>query len=368
MSLLFASSVSRYAQADAAQEWTVFQSNARIITGAGRAGQNVVRTVTAGDNSVFARGVTAVGGTCVLHFAWKPGGLSVWDGTAAQLLIKRAGVPMVSFKPTSAGGFNIYRGGVWGGAPGGGGTLIHSTPGGIVADGVWAQLQWKFVLHASAGTIEARLNGNPTPFVSLTAQNTLPSGDGTWDEFRFMEIAGSGYGINNDYCDFVVLDGVDATATQGKPFNTFLGDCSVRPHFPSGPGTSATWARSGADSGANWSQVEEPIANGDTDGVATTTTGNRDTYAMQDLLATGQAIAAVVPVAQVKKLDAGFASVGPAFRYGGVNYDPAAGVVPATAYAFQQMLNGLWVGLHPSGVSWTEANFNATEAGPFKVG
>jgi hypothetical protein len=356
MSLLWASSVSRYANADAAQEWTTFQTNCSIVAGASRSGGGVVRSLHTASAGIFSKGVNASGSLAVLHFAWKPGVLAFF--TVPFLEIVRAGTAMISFGPTTGGGLVVKRGA----------TTLITTGGGFVSDGVWVQVQLKVLIHDTAGTVECRLNGNPTPVINLTGVDTNNAGDGGWDSIRFMAATSGGAVQNNDFCDFVFLDGVDATATQGKPYNDFLGDCSVRPHFPNGLGASATWTRVGTDSGVNWSQVDEAIANSDTDGVQTSTLGARDTYAMEDLKATGQAITAVVPVAQVKKLDAGFASLGPAFRYGGVNYDPAAGIVPATVYAQQQMLNGLWVGLHPSGVPWTEANFNATESGPYKVG
>lgn len=146
------------------------------------------------------------------------------------------------------------------------------------------------------------------------------------------------------------------------PWNTRLSDVSVLPHYPTGPGNSATWTRGGTDSGANWSQVDEGSPNGDADYVTAVLQGKQDLYTFQALKAPGHSILGVQSVMHARKVDAGTATVGCSFRHAGVDYAPASGLPLGLDYRYlRQMFQS-----NPGGGAWSESAFNAIQAGPYK--
>ena len=117
-------------------------------------------------------------------------------------------------------------------------------------------------LYAAAD--EATLLWNPSGTANLTA---VP------DRFSIRNV--------NDatlvYCatDFAIIEG-DATAP-----NTWAGEGSIGPYMrPDGAGANTTWARGGADSGANWSQTEEIPPDDATTYVESNTNNQIDDYAL----------------------------------------------------------------------------------------
>lgn len=214
--------------------------------------------------------------------------------------------------------------------------------------GSWVYLETYFKVHATTGRAVVRVNG--ATVIDYTG-NTDNAGTGLVDTVRF---AGQPDANTTFYVDdFYLLDNVDATATQGAPFNTFLGDVRVYELSPNGAGTDTQMA---ASSGANWTCVDEKPYNA-TDYVQGTV-GQRDTYAVEDFSTTGN-ILAVQAVAIAKKTDAGALSLKTAIRSGGNLYTGATTVLGASDATIATIH-----GVNPAtSAAWTVAGVNAAEVG-----
>lgn len=98
-------------------------------------------------------------------------------------------------------------------------TLLGSSTGVLVAN-AWNHIEWKIVFHASAGSIEIRVNG--VVALSLTSQNTLVNGTGASN----INLGCGNYVNGIDwpttyFRDFVLWD------TSGSYNNDFFGPCQV---------------------------------------------------------------------------------------------------------------------------------------------
>lgn len=107
----------------------------------------------------------------------------------------------------------------------GGGTQlgISSTP---MDNTVWQQIEMKVYLHASAGTVTVKLNGETV--IEETGLDTHYQTDATVDRVRF------GYQVGNarqGFSDIIVMD------DSGSYCNDFLGVRMVQLRMPTGDGT-----------------------------------------------------------------------------------------------------------------------------------
>ncbi len=80
----------------------------------------------------------------------------------------------------------------------------------------------------------------------------------------------------------VYYDDVAINDNSGASQTSFAGPGNVIRLSPSAAGDANAWIRGGADSGANWSQVDETTPNDITDYVFSTTLNNEDLYNMTD--------------------------------------------------------------------------------------
>lgn len=212
----------------------------------------------------------------------------------------------------------------------------------------WVYIEVYFKVHASAGRAVVKVNG--ATIIDFTG-NTDNQSTGVVDAVRFVGLPDSNTTMYAD--DFYLLDSVDATATQGAPFNNFLGDVRVYTLSPSGAGTDTQMTPS---SGANYTCVDEkPYSAAD---YVQGSAGQRDTYATEDLAGAG-AVLAVQAVAIAKKTDAGALSAKTAIRSGGAVY---AGT--ATALGTSDAALTTIHGTNPAtSAAWTVSGVNAAEVG-----
>lgn len=143
----------------------------------------------------------------------------------------------------------------------------------ITAD-TWNHIQIKYVAHTSNGTVEVKLNG--ATLISLTGANTATT-------------SGSVSGIRCSayqsctiwYDDMWICDAVDATSTQNRPNNDYLGDLKVVTLIPDGAGDATFWS---ASTGSNYAAVDESPPN-TTDYVSASggVSGVRDLYTASNL-------------------------------------------------------------------------------------
>ena len=225
------------------------------------------------------------------------------------------------------------------------GTNYDSSTG-LIYDDIWNFVEVK-TTFGSSGNIAVRLNGVPVPGISdLTGANT-----GTKPSYTRTDPGSWVSGIYTD--DYYVCDGT------GSVNNDFLGDVRVETLKPNGSGSYTQWSRGGTDSGTNWGQVDEDLAD-DADYVTTSGAGNKDLYSMSDLSTSiGGTVLGVQVNFRAKKSDSGTRGVCPVFMSGASEADGTTFGTIATD----------WMWFHdiredkPGGTGWTIGEVNSMEAG-----
>jgi hypothetical protein len=114
---------------------------------------------------------------------------------------------------------------------------------------------------------------------------------------------------------------------------------------------------------SNYTAVDDPQDTGDTDYVATSGSGNIDTYAITDLTPTVGAVLSVVVNMVVRDDAGGSPAVAAVVRSGGANYVGSSQNTSSGYNDLQEMFD-----IDPAtGVAWTISGVNAAEAGIKKV-
>ena len=345
MALLFMDSFDHYVTADLLGKWTT-ASNATISAGTGRRGSASLH-FNAGVSSSALRGVAAIGPTAILGFAWKGstflGGptrvFGVFDGVINKdHVYAQIGVD---------GSIALFRGSAASnGTNQGGGTILGTTAGGVLAATITAYLELKIVIHDTAGIAILRVNG--LDVLNLTGIDTSNGGAGVWSAVWWSN-SGTTTGVDLD--DLYVCDG-----NGSAPWNTFLGDVRVDARLPTGSGANSGFT---ASAGANFSCVDETTPNGDTDTVTAPTVGLTDTYALQDAPVPGSPILGVQHCINAKKLDAGNCAIAAVVRHGGADF-VGTDLTPGVGYSYLLTPQAVNPG---TGAIWQESDFNAAEFG-----
>ncbi len=347
MALLSMDSFDHYATADLAEKWTVIGSGLSINATAGRRGSGSFRSThsTNASASAISRTVPVSGSTAIIGVAVKMSVpppaitalLQVLTGTTTQVTVR--------INPDLT--LSVLRG-----AFSTGGTVLGVTSVALVA-GVFAYVELKVLLHASAGTVDLRVNGVSVAPFPLTGLNTAQSGT-AWSAFALGQYDGgaaTGNAHTMDLDDLYVCDG-----SGSAPWNDLLGDCRVDVRNATGAGASSGWTPS---AGANWQNVDDAAPNDDTDYNAAAAAGVTDTFVVEDAPSPGATIFGVQVNLSVKKSDAGACLIAPVVRHAGSDQVGAA-LAPATAYAYGSAVYQTNPG---TGEAWTEAGFNAAEFG-----
>ena len=359
MALLFMDSFDHYVTADAGEKWSAFAATGAgtlptvtIAAGAGRRGSGSFRYTTGSvsSQSGYANiAIPASGPTCVVGVAFSPASLGTVAVNGAQIVSIRNGATVqITLRLNSDHTLSVVRGTHTG-------TALGSTVTALPV-GTFTYLELQVLLHASAGTVDLRING--TSALSLTGQNTVNSGGAVWTSVGLMmqdttttSINASVTGRAFDFDDLYVLDGNGAA-----PWNTFLGDVRVDARLPTGAGALAAWTPS---AGANWQNVDDAAPNDDTDYNSAAASALTDTFVVQDAPVPGAALYGVQVNLSAKKSDAGTCSLASVVRQAGSN-QVAAAQNPGTSYAY---LRTVYQTNPHTSAQWTEADFNADEFG-----
>lgn len=212
-------------------------------------------------------------------------------------------------------------------------------------------IELKGLFSTTVGEVEVRVNE-----VSHGSATGLNMGANSISQYCLgaMDSDSLSFSWTPDFDDFYLCD------TSGSVNNDFLGDIRVDALLPDGAGSSADWSRGGADSGANWSQVEEVPPNDDTDYVAASTPGDVDLYTFDDLASPTGDVFAVCVNYRSKKDDAGSRVLTSQVKSGS-STDDGANYAPGTSYASTSDI----FELNPDTSSaWTISEVNGLEAGP----
>lgn len=199
----------------------------------------------------------------------------------------------------------------------------------------------------SASSCKVRVNGVDWITVA-TGQDMKATANATANQVRLN--CASTTGNTTDFDEVYICDGT------GSVNNDFLGDVKTVTGRPTGAGATTAWTPS---AGANWECVDDAAPDDDATYTESTTVGQVDTFAVPALTATPTAIHGVQVSFNVKKTDAGTASVAAVLRSGGTDYFGTT-VALGTTYAY---VTHIWETDPATGLAWTRAGVDASEPG-----
>jgi hypothetical protein len=365
MAFLFGDTFNHYATADLLKKYTQMDptntqnSSSPTITASGPRSNNALRlipSVTTISSSGRLRKVfdapVATGDTFICGFRYNTSqpftpNMSVstnLDSSNNLFVVYKAGAAVCWGRVNSDGTISVLRG-----------TTVIATSATALTQSIWQYIEFKIKLHASAGTVEARLNGLAgSPIISATGLNTTNTGDVTFSEMGLPKHH-SGNSVNASnwlIADLYVCDG------SGSTSNDFLGDVRGDVLLVNAAGDETNWT---PDSGSNYARVNEASIDSDTSYVSATTAATKDTYKTPTQAVAGADIFAIQVNMGARKTDAGAAGLKAIARIGGTDYLGTELGVPST-YAF---LRQIWDRKPSDSSVWADADIgpSATQFG-----
>lgn len=210
---------------------------------------------------------------------------------------------------------------------------------------IYAELRVDFGTGTS-GRIVVKVNGQTV--LDQASINTAPSGVARGNMVQYYQNGGNNQSASYD--DLYLCDGT------GTANNDFLGDCRVETLLPSGAGAETQWTPS---AGANYTNVDEVPADGDTTYNKSNTVGQVDTYALPDLASVTGLIYGVQYLQSVRKDNAGTRLVAPVARIGGADY-PGSDTGLGNSYVYTREIKEK---SPATAAAWTISEINAMEYG-----
>ncbi len=213
----------------------------------------------------------------------------------------------------------------------------------------------EWTIHNSAGTLKIYVDGGTTPVLDLTGLDTQATGNAYATQFDLTTSADIP-SWQFWFGDTLVMDGLDGTATQGAPYNSYLGDLRIAKLAGVAAGDASDWTVTGA--AANYAALNEAPPS-DAQYVEASTVGDTDFDQLEDLPSTVGQIFGLVRVTRMRKTDAGTREVQQLVKHGGVvGTGPSQTLVTTDAYYYAVF------GVNPStSAAWTIAGVNATQQG-----
>jgi hypothetical protein len=252
--------------------------------------------------------------------------------------------------------------------------IIGESAQGLLSN-TWMYVEIKWLLHATAGTLEIRVNG--IPVLNVSGVNTLgsdigggigSSGLGVWQNVRLLSvdstIAGSGanltYPLVVRMCDLYLAD---LTTAAPADVSDFLGDGVVETIMPNGVGASTGWTPTGT--AANWDAVDDHgVPDDDSTYIRATAPGPLDVYQFEDI-ATDVVVKGVQVSVLARKETDGSAAVAPVVHQGSTDY---LGLTQGVAnILYDRYIKQTW-DLNPaSGAKFLASEINSGQFGVKKV-
>ena len=314
-----------------------------VVWGGSQTGRDGLANSAAGGNSPNKiLNLSSAAAVCIAGTAIKSAYVSVTDTILA--FCTAGAVQQLTLRWNSSGFLEARKGTT-------AGTLLATSSGHAPWPSfTWAQVQMKADLHLTTGSVVVRLNDVQVLSVSGVSTSTVTG--------PVTQILMGSTGQNFSYWDDIyVCDAVDATATQGRPNNDFLGDLRVAVLYPSAAGDTTTWT---ASTGANWDTANEVPPN-TTDYVLSATSGARDLYQMTDLPGVVNTVYALRTGYYATKNDAGASLLKPVIKENSV---ATVDTGQAVAYGSYVPIYGTQLYVRPSDSTlWTTAGLNALQVG-----
>lgn len=237
------------------------------------------------------------------------------------------------------------------------GTVLGSTAYALT-NNAYYHLEFKAVIHPSAGTVDVYINGINR--ISLSGLNTRVTANSSCNQVSIGPDVTAGNAVAPvwDFDDVIFWDGQTTDQAGNPDIHDVIGDNGLAWLLPTGAGTTTQFT---PDSGSNYARVNEATPDGDTSYVEDATVGHIDTYAMADLPASAVSVLSLVQISNARKTDLGSRSIKSEIRTGGTNY--ASTLVSALGDTYLYEWGGSW-GTNPNtGVAWTPSDVNAIESG-----
>ncbi len=164
-------------------------------------------------------------------------------------------------------------------------------------------IEFKTLIHGSAGTAEVRVNGEV--WLSLSSLNTQRTGNATAGFFAMGRWAGYGDSRQERFSDLYICD------STGSRNNDFKGDRRVVRRMAAGAGSSTQFTPS---AGANYACVNQNPDDGDSTYVQDGTVGHKDFYTIVALPSGATDVDAVAVTHRARKTDASARSFAAAIK------------------------------------------------------
>jgi hypothetical protein len=209
----------------------------------------------------------------------------------------------------------------------------------------WQFVEVKITAGVSTGEVVARIDEQEVARAS--GLNTLAGGATIYNQPKLATV---GMADNPRFDDFYVCD------DKGAVNNDFLGPIEVQTLLPNANGATNDWTPAGAST--NVSTVDEAVRDYDTTYVHASTLGDTDLYNVSSLVGGITNVFAVMPVAVVRKENAGANSVRLITRVSTTEASSAVKTVDTTYKFVSEVFE-----TQPGGGAWTPAAVSAMQAG-----
>lgn len=393
MSMLMLDSFDHYATSDIERKWTQLYGQAAqgtgttaISSGTGRRGTNSLRMRTGASGAgcePIARFWAPTAEECIVGFAFKASGagafatnaggnyLYPWAGIASLnpigrntlLLVRSGNFTMVGFTLESNGTIMAWRGDDPGTTEAG---FVHlGTTSEALQPNIWYYLEFKVLVHNSAGTVEVKING--VTRMNLTSQDTYidpgttspyPAPFVGWDEVVIGHLTASIVNAGEhiwDFDDLYVADGSAGTATNDV--SDFWGDHRIDARRVTADGAMTQMTPlSGSD---HFAMVDDPVPDDDATYNSEGTAGQIDTFVVENAPVSGADVDAVQVVYLSRRSQEGNSISKPVLRSGGVNYS-GDGFGDTQSYDYRW---GIWTKDPSDNGVISDTDWNAMEVG-----
>lgn len=242
---------------------------------------------------------------------------------------------------TPDGAIHIRRAATVTGTPGNGTLLASSVPG-VITVLAWHFWEIRSTIDNAAGRVEIWIDG--VKRIDFTGDTNAGATDPNIDEIRWSRISLGAI----DFADIYITNNT-------TPF----GPCRPILLRPSGNGNSSLLLGQDGNSVDNYLNVDEATPDSDTTYNASSTEGDKDTYAMDDLPAGTYTILAVQTAMFARKDDSGVKFIRPVLRTGGADF-PGTSQALATTY---RTLLEIWEDNPDTTTDWVQAEIDALEVG-----
>lgn len=214
-------------------------------------------------------------------------------------------------------------------------------------------LEWKATIHNSTGSCSMQINGSASGAGASGVDTQNSTTTANWARYKILDSTTT-WSATIDIDDVYILDGTGST-------NNFLGDCQVDAHDVTADGANTG---STPSAGSRFQNVDDAAPDDDTTYNSMATAALKDTFVIQNLIPTGQAIIATKVNWSAKKTDAGVGTICPVLRHGTTDYDGTTQGVP-TAYTAMQYQ--VYENNPGTSAQMTESEFNNLEVGYKRV-